>query len=237
MLVILFPLGSLFLIFFGYYRVARSHSRMEPHVRHSAYASLFFLACFSALAYAVAISGRASDTDYRIFGFFQSMQSSGMLEFMRSVSSFFDPVNFFVFALFLEAALFVRNHRGEMIFSSAVFVSAFVLDWSAKVLVASNRPFLPDMTALGWSFPSGHATLATAFFLTLYIFARPHIKDKEQRIGLLVFALLCALLVGVSRLYLGLHWFSDVVGGMLLGSFTVFFLRAQFLVPTEKRKR
>lgn len=237
LLQLFFPLLSILLILWGYARITRSHSRAEPHVAHLALASIFFLSCFSAIACAVAQSGKASTLDYSVFVYFQSVQSKGMLAFMRSVSALFDPLNFTAFVFFFEAVLLVRKHYREALLSSSIFLFAFLLSWSVKVVIGSSRPFLPDVATLGYSFPSGHATLAAAFFLTLYIFARPHIKEAEQRIGLLIFALLCAGAVAASRLYLGVHWFSDAAGGLLLGTFSVFFLLAQFSLPTAKRKR
>ena len=237
MLELIFPIISLFLVISGYYRIVRSHERSESHVRHAAYASLFFLACFAAISLAVSFSGRASGLDYRVFSFFQETRSSGVVSFATSLSSLFDPLKFLAFAVFFEAALFVRNHRREALLSSSILAFAFLLDWSSKVLIGSNRPFIPDMATLGYSFPSGHAALAAAFFLTLYFFARDHLKDWEQKVGLLILAILLSLLVGASRLILGVHWFSDVIGGFLIGGFSVFFVFAQFSLPTEKRKR
>ena len=237
MIQLIFPFCSAVLIACGYARIIGNRERSEPHVRRFAYASIFFLAVFIALALAVSLSGRASPLDLWIQSRLQGIANPSFLVLMRAVSSFFDPLNFLAFAIFFEAALFVRKHRREAVFSSAVLAFAFLLDWSSKVLVGSDRPFFPDMATLGWSFPSGHAALATAFFLTMYLFVRPHLHDDIQRIGLSAIAVVLALAVGTSRLVLGVHWFSDVVGGLLLGSFAVFFLLAQFSLYGEKRKR
>lgn len=237
MIALAFPAVSAVLIAIGYARIVASRERAEQHVRHAAYASLFFLAVFLALATAVALSGRASMLDHWIQGYLERNRDSSVLALMNAASSFFDPLNFFVFAAFFEAALFVRRHTREAVFSSASLAFAFLLDWSAKLLVASDRPFAPDAATLGWSFPSGHTTLATAFFLGIYLIVRHYFKDDIQKVALAVLAVILSLIVGLSRLYLGLHWFSDVVGGLLLGAFAVFFVYALHSIPSEKRKR
>jgi membrane-associated phospholipid phosphatase len=76
------------------------------------------------------------------------------------------------------------------------------------------RPPAGLSSGLGFSFPSGHASSSAAAWLVLtYILVREGIVRREA----LVFAALLALLVGSSRVYLDLHWTSDVLGGWAVG--------------------
>jgi undecaprenyl-diphosphatase len=69
----------------------------------------------------------------------------------------------------------------------------------------------------GYSFPSGHATVAVAVWGTMVLILAP---GRSPRMKVLLGAAAGAiwLLVAVSRLYLGVHWFTDVVGGLALGA-------------------
>ena len=68
-----------------------------------------------------------------------------------------------------------------------------------------------------FSFPSGHATYAMGLYgLLLYMLIR-HVSTTKKRILLIVLGVLFILLLGVSRLYLGVHFLSDVLGGFMLG--------------------
>lgn len=70
-----------------------------------------------------------------------------------------------------------------------------------------------------WSFPSGHAALAAAFFfVVLYLFS-PKIKGWISRESFIVFCVLCIIVVGLSRVILNVHWASDVIAGWSLGIF------------------
>ncbi len=90
----------------------------------------------------------------------------------------------------------------------------------------------------GWSFPSGHATVATAFFFaTAYSFF-DWSKNPLNRLLLVVFSVVAAGLICVSRLYLGAHWALDVLAGICLGLMCVSFTALVFnIFLTEKSFR
>jgi undecaprenyl-diphosphatase len=88
-----------------------------------------------------------------------------------------------------------------------------------KDLVMRTRPADALIAAHGFSFPSGHATAIAIFsVLAIYFFARK-INNLILRETYIVSVILITVLVGVSRIYLGVHWLSDVVAGFSLGLF------------------
>jgi undecaprenyl-diphosphatase len=95
----------------------------------------------------------------------------------------------------------------------------FLLSTLVKLVVHRPRP-LEALIVLpaGYSFPSGHAAAASALFLTLALLATGAERRAGPRRFLIGAAVALAVLVAWSRVYLGVHYFSDVVGGLLLGS-------------------
>ena len=70
--------------------------------------------------------------------------------------------------------------------------------------------------ATGFSFPSGHSMVAMAFFGLLAWFVWRYEKDRRQRALLLIAFAFIIFMVGLSRVYLGVHYASDVIGGFCL---------------------
>jgi undecaprenyl-diphosphatase len=88
-----------------------------------------------------------------------------------------------------------------------------------KAVVARPRPQVGHLviTATGFSFPSGHATQSAAAYgaIALVVRARYGARTGRWAVGL---AVVVTATVGLSRVYLGVHWPSDVVAGWLLGT-------------------
>jgi membrane-associated phospholipid phosphatase len=103
-------------------------------------------------------------------------------------------------------------------FISTVF-GGMLLNRLLKYAFHRPRPFLdnPLLTLTGYSFPSGHTMMATVLsgVVAAYFFANT--KDWRQRIPIILSATLVTALVGFSRIYLGAHYLSDVLGAMAEG--------------------
>jgi undecaprenyl-diphosphatase len=88
-----------------------------------------------------------------------------------------------------------------------------------KVLFARERPdIVPHLSiATSPSFPSGHSMLAAVIYLTLGALLARFARRRRLRAYVLAVALLLTVLVGSSRVYLGVHYPSDVLGGWMAG--------------------
>lgn len=97
----------------------------------------------------------------------------------------------------------------------AAFIFPLLLVELLKRFYVLPRP--PGLEMLeGFAYPSGHATLATATYGFLAILLARDVRPP-YRLAIYIIASLLILLIAFSRLYLGAHWLTDVIGGMLLG--------------------
>lgn len=92
-----------------------------------------------------------------------------------------------------------------------------LLNFGVKHLVQRARPRFdqPVLELTSYSFPSGHTAGATLFYGFLTIFLLSHPQARPWRAAIVAVAVIIVLLVGLSRIYLGAHYFTDVVAAMI----------------------
>ena len=109
----------------------------------------------------------------------------------------------------------------SLAFSVAVAAGCeWAIMFSLKAWFARARPGpeFTDVVASGMSFPSGHATMSAMVFLTTTALLSSTRQRWAERVYIVLVGALLTVLVGVSRVALGVHWFTDVVGGWAIGT-------------------
>lgn len=115
-------------------------------------------------------------------------------------------------------ALTRKTHAAIAVLVSVV--SGMLLSQAIKWAYARPRPELVPhgMEAYSASFPSGHSMMAAVVYLTLGALLARHQAQPRMKVYVLVVAVLLTVLVGISRIYLGVHWPTDVLAGWCLGA-------------------
>ncbi|WP_417424599.1 phosphatase PAP2 family protein [Hoeflea sp.] len=114
----------------------------------------------------------------------------------------------------------VTKRYGAALYAVLSVGSGALLSQTLKQYYARPRPDLVDHldNVHTLSFPSGHALVTTVAYLTLAALVIGYLDDRRARAYVLLVAIFVAVLVGVSRVYLGVHWPSDVAAGWALGA-------------------
>lgn len=125
-----------------------------------------------------------------------------------------------LFAVVALAFLLIQRKRLSALLLVVGLLGGVALSEGLKALFERARPPVEYQVVetLNASFPSGHALLSTVFYLSLGVMltrAFPRVRLKAFVLGTAVFI---ALLVGLTRIYLGAHWASDVVAGWCAGA-------------------
>ncbi|MFH1822539.1 MAG: LssY C-terminal domain-containing protein [Patescibacteria group bacterium] len=98
-----------------------------------------------------------------------------------------------------------------------IIVGSEIFVYLGKLIFGRSRPEIAYYDLISSSFPSGHATFAVVFFGFLTYFFWRELKEWKYKINILFSTIIIIMAIGFSRLYLGLHFISDVWGGYLLG--------------------
>jgi undecaprenyl-diphosphatase len=144
----------------------------------------------------------------------------------------FSPQSFIIPVL-IVLLIYSFGLRWEAVASLVAALFPVLVNGLVKAIVQRPRPTIDLVQVFAvlksYSFPSGHVMFYLGFFGFLIFLAYTTLKRSLLRTALIVFFGTLILLVGASRIYLGEHWPSDVLGAYLLGSLTlvaiIFFYR------------
>lgn len=181
---------------------------------------LFLLSLIMFLAVAKYVFlDRKEEFDQSAFTFLESFIKEGVTNTMLFLSVLGNYQVMIAANLLLTSYfLFIRKHKWYSIKIPAISLSSVLLMSVLKALFNRERPLIPLMEAAqGLSFPSGHAMMSVTFFgLIIYFIYRKrfHPVRKITAISLLVILI---LLIGLSRIYLRVHYASDVIAGFCMG--------------------
>ena len=167
----------------------------------------------------------------------QGLGDPVFLALMRGLTTIGSPVLVPVFALVAAGGLGRAGlpRAAWVVALSLLSIPAF---WAMKLLWARARPdatlFHVAVPTAGSSFPSGHAADGTAFFGALAALAWIHLERRAYRVPVVLGLALVPLGIDLSRVVLGAHWTSDVLGGSALGMLILMgLLRWYVAVPPE----
>jgi len=134
-----------------------------------------------------------------------------------------DPFIVACAAALMALLLALRGRRYDAVVLVATVVVSVVSLYVLKNTFQIPRPGSGLVETSGWSFPSGHATLATTFFFMFAYILFNKMRTAGKKVLLVSFSILGAALVCFSRLYLGAHWTLDILAGIALGFLSVSF--------------
>lgn len=157
--------------------------------------------------------------DERLITAIQSYVSPSLTSIVN-VITFFGSVKWFVLAAIFVCLLLIIAKK----YSLAIFVALSsglggLINWLLKWLFKRERPdILPLIEETGFSFPSGHSMGSFIFYGALAFVLIHFVKNMLLRCIICLLLGLTILTIGVSRIYLGVHYPSDVLAGFLVGA-------------------
>jgi membrane-associated phospholipid phosphatase len=127
---------------------------------------------------------------------------------------FLIPANLVLIAYFL----FIKKHRWYSIKVPAIALSSLALMFILKNLFGRERPLIPLLApAKGLSFPSGHALMSMTFYGLLIYITYQSVKNMTVKWTLITLLFFLIFMIGFSRVYLRVHYTSDVLAGFAMG--------------------
>lgn len=206
---------------------------MKHKHTHYIYAS-FALLLFVALGYLVKFYPEAlTGFDSNIQTWVRGGLPAGLTRFFKTITILGNTPVQAIIAIVAVIWLYLRQYKAEAIFVGASGLLASILIVSLKYIYQRQRPSITHLVhASGYSFPSGHSLGTFMILGAIAIVLAQRLAKKESKIVVYGITGLLIFLVGLSRIYVGVHYPTDVLAG-----FTLAFALLNAIYPTYDRIR
>ena len=169
------------------------------------------------------LTGLIKPLDNLISSFIIGIRNDNLTKIMINFTNIGGAYSLIVISILL---LFIIKNKKIPITIIINLIIVFLTSQLFKVIFHRSRPDTLFLTsASGYSYPSGHTMVSTAYFIFILYLIYKHYNSKLLRIILTSFISILLILILFSRIYLGVHYLSDIIGGFSLGiSYLIIFL-------------
>ncbi|SNR72286.1 MULTISPECIES: phosphatase PAP2 family protein [Hymenobacter] len=160
----------------------------------------------------------AASFDAAAFRWTRDLFGSGRQQWVEGVT-FLASRNFITITagILVNWFLLMRRHRWYSLLVPVVALGSITLNLALKYLYHRPRPLLPLVSASGLSFPSGHAMISASFYGLLIYLVQTHVRRPLWRWTLTAALVVLIALIGLTRVYLRVHYATDVLAGFTAG--------------------
>ncbi len=182
-------------------------------------------------------NGALEQADAKVHDWTIKERTPGATTFFTVMTMIGGPVGLAIILVIVSVALAIRRHWYWLTYLLVTAGGGALLNMELKRYFARARPAVAEMLrrASGYSFPSGHAMGSAVAFGALSYLAFRVIRSWPARAAVIAFLYTLIAAVSLSRVYLGVHWVSDVAAGVTAG--TVWVTTATVAYETLRRIR
>lgn len=173
---------------------------------------------------------------------FHLQSSSGLTYFFSHMTNIFGDKGGIIVAALLALVLYLlfKQKEATIWFASTVVLS-LALNTVIKVIIGRERPDIHRLAAFaneaGKSFPSGHSIFATIIFGSIFFICLGKLKNRSSKILLGILCIILIALIMFSRIFVGVHYPSDTIGGFLEGISILLLTYPTYIKYQEKSKK
>jgi len=191
---------------------------------------------FIAITHKTVIEQDTVNIDRAVLLWMARFRTPSLTGAMVDLTALGSPTLVTVFTVVTFFILLVLHHRRSSLQLAIASLGTWLLTYVTKDIVERRRPTEVEhlVQVSGFSYPSGHSLAAAALYLTIAIVASGHLRSRAEKATIIVGAFVLIGMVGISRVYLGVHYPSDVASGVSLGTAWALVLAAVFSLTAPR---
>lgn len=171
------------------------------------------LLLFIFITYAI-FNDKIISLDETVHSYILSIRNDNLTSILTTITNISSAYALIVLSILI---LVIMKNKKIPLYISLNLVCSFISNQIAKLFFLRPRPTgINLIEESGFSYPSGHAMVSMAYFGFIAYLLYKKLKNKLTKSILIITLILTILLIGFSRIYLGVHYLSDVIGGFLL---------------------
>lgn len=202
---------------------------------------LILLATFVGITDSIVNSAAIVKIDNDFANFLYIGRTSGLAKIFYIITNFANQITIVTILAISLVYLYFKKEVAYLYSILIVFLGTDASVYLIKIFINRARPsaniayYIEDLK----SFPSGHSAIAMAFFGFITYYFLHHITGRSKKSAIILLGTILIMLIGFSRLYLGVHFLSDVIGGFLIGGLwlvaSITFRERHFYIASLKK--
>ena len=173
------------------------------------------LMMFFIIITALVVTDNIAWFDDSVYNFIIGLRSNPLDFILKTITRLGDTV---VIMIIVVLTLIILNKRERVILGSSTIITV-TLNQTIKHILQRPRPdHLRLIKQGGFSYPSGHSMIAVCVYGIMIYLINKKVQNKTLKIALSILLTILILSIGISRIYVGVHYPSDVLGGFILST-------------------
>ncbi len=182
---------------------------------------MIIIALISIFVFAVVVAlieFRGNFFDYSISNSISGIQGNLINVFFIFLGEY-SKIIMIIIAIAVAVLLYLEKRKKQSLVFALTLGAGLILEQIFKFILERGRPAVQLILENDYSFPSGHSIFSIILFSFIICFYKDKIKNRAIKVLFILINIFLIILIGFSRIYLNVHWLTDVIGGYALGFF------------------
>ncbi len=191
---------------------------MVMYVKYKKILLIIFLLLIFIINTIFVITYKNLSIDSTIYKFIFSINNESITKIMKFITFFGSTIFMVLLSILVFTYLLIKKKNRDAYCSVSLIIISTLLNNIVKLIIRRPRPEYITVIEKSYSYPSGHMMASvTMYGFLIYLISKSKLSNKRKKVLEILIATLI-IMIGISRIYLGAHYFSDIFGAFILST-------------------